>query len=52
MVVAAAHLGPHGHFVTPRTLACQAPLSMAFSRQEYWATQGLNVGPSSESAES
>ena len=36
MVVAAAHLGPHGHFVTPRTLACQAPLSMAFSRQEYW----------------
>ena len=36
MVVAAAQFGPHGHFVTPRTLACQAPLSMAFSRQEYW----------------
>ena len=23
-------------FVTPWTVACQAPLSMAFSRQEYW----------------
>ena len=23
-------------FVTPRTVACQAPLSMGFSRQEYW----------------
>ena len=23
-------------FVTPRTIACQAPLSMEFSRQEYW----------------
>ena len=23
-------------FVTPWTLACQAPLSMDFSRQEYW----------------
>ena len=22
--------------VTPRTVACQAPLSMGFSRQEYW----------------
>ena len=21
---------------TPRTIACQAPLSMRFSRQEYW----------------
>jgi len=26
-------------FVTPWTLACQAPLSMEFSRQEYWSGQ-------------
>ena len=42
-------------FVTPRTVACQVPLSMGFSRQEYWsglpfpspgicATQGSNPG--------
>ena len=24
-------------FVTPRTVACQSPLSMEFSRQEYWS---------------
>ena len=24
-------------FVTPRTVVCQAPLSMAFSRQQYWS---------------
>ena len=24
-------------FATPRTVACQAPLSMRFSRQEYWS---------------
>ena len=24
-------------FVTPRTIACQAPPSMGFSRQEYWS---------------
>ena len=24
-------------FVTPWTVACQAPLSMVFSRQEYWS---------------
>ena len=40
-------------FVMPWTVACQAPLSMEFSRQEYWSglpfpaqgdlpTQGLN----------
>ena len=23
-------------FVTPRTVACQSPLSVGFSRQEYW----------------
>ena len=42
----------------PRRLACQAPLSMAFPRQEYWSglpfpspgifpTQGLNPSPAS-----
>ena len=25
------------HFVTPWTVTCQAPLSMEFSRQEYWS---------------
>ena len=40
-------------FATPLTVACKAPLSMGFSRQEYWAanallqgillTQGLNL---------
>ena len=39
---------------TPWTIACQAPLSMGFSRQEYWSglpflqgiflTQGSNLG--------
>ena len=24
-------------FVTPWTVACQAPMSMEFSRQEYWS---------------
>ena len=24
-------------FVTPRTIACQAPLTMGFSRQEHWS---------------
>ena len=24
-------------FVTLKTVACQAPLSMEFSRQEYWS---------------
>jgi len=43
-------------FVTPRTVAYQASLSMGFSRQEYWSgmplllpgiflTQGSNLGP-------
>ena len=26
-------------FATPWTIACQAPLSMGFSRQEYWSEQ-------------
>ena len=30
-------------FVTPRTAACQAPLSMGFSGQEYWS--GLSLPP-------
>ena len=30
-------------FVTPRTVACQAPLSMGFSRQESWS--GLPCPP-------
>ena len=36
--------GAHAHslsrirlFATPWTVACQAPLSMEFSRQEYWS---------------
>ena len=31
------------HFVTPWTVALQAPLSMKFSRQEYWS--GLPCPP-------
>ena len=30
-------------FSTPRTVTCQAPLSMGFSRQEYWS--GLPCPP-------
>ena len=30
-------------FVTPWTVACQSPLSMGFSRQEYW--NGLPYSP-------
>ena len=30
-------------FVTPWTIACQAPLSMGFPRQEYWS--GLPFPP-------
>ena len=33
-------------FVTPWTVACQAPLSMGFSRQEYWS--GLPCTPPGE----
>ena len=28
-------------FATPWAVACQAPLSMAFSRQEYWSRSPL-----------
>ena len=30
-------------FVTPQTVACQAPLSLGFSRQKYWS--GLPFPP-------
>ena len=30
-------------FVTPRAVACEAPLAMEFSRQEYWS--GLPFSP-------
>ena len=33
-------------FVTPWTVACQAPLSMGFSRQEYW--NGLPCPPAGD----
>ena len=33
-------------FVTPLFVACQAPLSMGFSRQEYWS--GLPLPPSGD----
>ena len=33
-------------FATPRTVACQTPLSMAFSRQEFWS--GLLCPPSGD----
>ena len=32
-------------FATPCTVANQAPLSMEFSRQEYWRNHVLNLGP-------
>ena len=38
----------HVHFfVTPWIIACQTPLSMEFSRQEYW--RGLGIFPSKRS---
>ena len=33
-------------FVTPGTVACQTPLTMEFSRQEYWS--GLPCPPSGD----
>ena len=30
---------------TPWTVACQAPLSMGFSRQEYWSVLPLRIYP-------
>ena len=49
------HLACESHSVvsdsaTPLTIACQAPLSMEFSKQEYWSgvaisfSRGLNSG--------
>ena len=40
MIVYACELSCFSHLplcVTLRTVACQAPLSMGFSRQEYWS---------------
>ena len=53
VLAAQSWLSPNS--ATPRTVACQAPLSMEFSRQEYWSgyplllqgivpIQGLNPG--------
>ena len=36
MYMHCAQLGITLSFVTPQTIACQAPLFMGFSRQEYW----------------
>ena len=41
--ICAQLLSPAQLFVTPRTIARQAPLSMGFSRQEYW--RGLLLPP-------
>ena len=38
-----SYLSPVRLFVTPWTVACQPPLSMGFSRQEYWS--GLPCPP-------
>ena len=38
-----SHFSPVQLFVTPWTVTCQAPLSMGFSRQEYWS--GLPCPP-------
>ena len=36
-VINVSHFSCVQLFVTPRTVAYQAPLSMGFSRQEYWS---------------
>ena len=46
---ACVHTKSLSHFqlvMTPRTVACQAPLSIGFSRQEYWS--GLLCPPPGE----
>ena len=40
-------LSPVHLFATPRTVAHQAPLSVGFSRQEYWSGGGAGVAISS-----
>ena len=42
-VICVSHSSRVRLFVTPWTVACQAPLSMGFSRQEYWS--GLPCPP-------
>ena len=36
-VLGAQSLSPVWLFATPQTVACQAPLSVGFSRQDYWS---------------
>ena len=36
LIILLSHFSHVQLFVTPWTVACQAPLSMEFSRQEYW----------------
>ena len=38
-----SHFSPVRLFATPWTVACQAPLSMGFSRRDYWS--GLPCSP-------
>ena len=51
-----SHLSRVQLFVTPWTVAFQAPLSMGFSRQEYWSgysfLQGIKLGSPALQADS
>ena len=42
-----SHFGRVKLFATPWTIACQAPLSVGFPRQEYWS--GLPLPPPGDS---
>ena len=44
-----SHFSPVQLFVTLWTVACQAPLSIGFSRQEYWS--GLPCPPAGDLAD-
>ena len=44
MCVCLSHLSPARLFATPWTAARQSPLSMEFSRQEYWSIHALLQG--------
>ena len=46
MVCLLSHFSHVQLFATPWTVACQAPLSMGFPRQEYWS--GLPFPPPRE----
>ena len=43
LIILLSHFSHVQLFVTPWTVACQAPRSMGFSRQEYWS--GLPCPP-------